>query len=81
MLTPDEADEVLGMVRRMCEQGRLSVLMITHKFREVMAFCDEVTVLRHGRLMGEGAVRDLTPGGHGPHDDGGCRAPATGRAP
>ena len=48
------------MVRGMCEQGRLSVLMITHKFREVMAFCDEVTVLRHGKLMGEGTVRDLT---------------------
>jgi simple sugar transport system ATP-binding protein len=60
VLTPDEADEVLGMVRGMCEQGRLSVLMITHKFREVMAFCDAVTVLRQGRLMGEGAVRDLS---------------------
>jgi general nucleoside transport system ATP-binding protein len=60
VLTPDEADEMLGMVRGMCEQGRLSVLMITHKFREVMAFCDEVTVLRHGKFMGEGAVRDLT---------------------
>jgi general nucleoside transport system ATP-binding protein len=61
VLTPDEADEVLGMVRGMCTQGHLSVLMITHKFREVMAFCDEVTVLRQGCLMGEGAVRDLTP--------------------
>ena len=61
VLTPDEADEVLGMVRDMCTQGRLSVLMITHKFREVMAFCDEVTVLRHGKFIGEGSVRDLEP--------------------
>jgi simple sugar transport system ATP-binding protein len=61
VLTPDEADEVLGMVRGMCDRGTLSVLMITHKFREVTAFCDEVTVLRQGRLTGEGAVRDLTP--------------------
>jgi simple sugar transport system ATP-binding protein len=61
VLTPDEADEVLGMLREMCTQGSLSVLMITHKFREVMAFCDEVTVLRHGRLTGEGLVRDLNP--------------------
>lgn len=60
VLTPDEADEVLGMLRGMCEPGRLSVLLITHKFREVAAFCDEVTVLRQGRLMGEGAVSDLT---------------------
>ena len=61
VLTPDEADEVLGMLRGMCSDGRLSVLMISHKFREVMAFCDEVSVLRQGRLTGEGAVRDLTP--------------------
>ena len=37
VLTPQEADEVLGMVAAMCTEGRLSVLMITHKFREVMA--------------------------------------------
>jgi ABC-type uncharacterized transport system ATPase subunit len=61
VLTPGEADEVLGMVRQMCSDGRLSVLMITHKFREVMAFCDEVSVLRHGKLTGEGVVRELTP--------------------
>ena len=61
VLTPGEADEVLGMVRDMCKQGRLSVLIITHKFREVTAFCDEVTVLRQGKLMGEGSVRELTP--------------------
>jgi ABC-type uncharacterized transport system ATPase subunit len=61
VLTPQEADEVLGMVRAMCSSGSLSVLMITHKFREVMAFCDEVTILRHGKLMGGGKVSDLTP--------------------
>src|SRR4051812_37596972 len=61
VLTPDEADELLGVVRRLCDEGRLSALIITHKFREVQGFCDEVTVLRHGRLTGEGRVRDLTP--------------------
>ena len=34
--------------------------MITHKFREVMAFADEVTVLRRGRFAGSGKVADLT---------------------
>ena len=81
VLTPDEADEVLGMVRGMCEQGRLSVLMITHKFREVMAFCDEVTVLRHGRLMGEGAVRDLTREAMARMMMGDAELPAAGRPP
>lgn len=61
VLTPNEADEVLGMLRSMCTAGRLSILMITHKFREVTAFCDAVTVLRQGRRTGEGLVRDLTP--------------------
>ena len=37
VLTPQEADEILAVVRGMCSEGRLSVLMITHKFREVMA--------------------------------------------
>jgi len=35
--------------------------MITHKFREVMKFADEVTVLRTGRFAGKGLVKDLTP--------------------
>jgi simple sugar transport system ATP-binding protein len=60
VLTPDEADEVLGMLRQMVVAGDLTVLMITHKFREVMAFADEVTILRRGRLAGGGDVKDMT---------------------
>jgi len=61
VLTPGEADEVLGMLREMVVRGELTILMITHKFREVMAFADEVTILRRGKLAGKGLVRDLTP--------------------
>lgn len=60
VLTPAEADEVLGHVRALCEAGEITVLMITHKFREVTAFADEVSVLRRGRLVGAGRVADLT---------------------
>lgn len=60
VLTPDEADEVLGHVRKLCEAGTISVLMITHKFREVTAYADDVSVLRRGRLVGSGKVADLT---------------------
>lgn len=60
VLTPGEADEVLGLLRQEVTAGRLSVLMISHKFREVMAFADEVTVLRKGKLAGQGRVQDLT---------------------
>jgi general nucleoside transport system ATP-binding protein len=61
VLTPQEADEVLGLLKDMARADSVTVLMITHKFREVMAFADRVSVLRKGRLAGEGAVRDLTP--------------------
>jgi simple sugar transport system ATP-binding protein len=59
VLTPQEADEMLGLIRGMALAGRLTVLIITHKFREVLAFADEVTVLRRGRRAGGGAVADL----------------------
>jgi general nucleoside transport system ATP-binding protein len=61
VLTPQEADEVLGMLREMVVAGDLTILMITHKFREVLAFADEVSILRRGRLAGKGKVGDLTP--------------------
>jgi ABC-type uncharacterized transport system ATPase subunit len=61
VLTPQEADEVLGLLRGMVRERRLTVLMITHKFREVMAFADRVSVLRRGRLAGEGRTAELTP--------------------
>jgi len=61
VLTPGEADEVLGMLRAMVESDGLTILMITHKFREVMAFADEVTILRRGKLAGKGKVAELTP--------------------
>jgi general nucleoside transport system ATP-binding protein len=61
VLTPQEADEVLGMLRDMVVAGDLTILMITHKFREVLAFADEVSILRRGRLAGHGRVGDLTP--------------------
>ncbi|HEY9826450.1 MAG TPA: ABC transporter ATP-binding protein [Stenomitos sp.] len=60
VLTPQEADEVLGLLRDAVVQGRLSVLIISHKFREVTAFCDEITVLRKGKFAGSGAVKDLS---------------------
>jgi len=59
VLTLGEADEVLGLLRSMTEALDLSVLMITHKFREVMAFADAVTVLRRGRLAGQAKVGEI----------------------
>jgi simple sugar transport system ATP-binding protein len=61
VLTPSEADEVLGMLKGLTRENKVTVMMITHKFREVMAFADAVSVLRRGKYAGEGRVADLTP--------------------
>ena len=61
VLTPGEADEVLGRLRGLAADGTLSVLLITHKFREVTRFADEITVLRRGQVSGRGRVSELTP--------------------
>jgi len=57
VLTPGEADEMLGLLRGMTERGEITVLMISHKFREVKTFCDRFTVLRRGRLTGDGDAK------------------------
>ena len=59
VLTPGEADEVLGLLRRLAHAGDMTVLLITHKFREVMAFADDVTVLRHGRVVASAPGAEL----------------------
>ncbi|MEM6599180.1 MAG: ABC transporter ATP-binding protein, partial [Cyanobacteria bacterium P01_C01_bin.69] len=60
VLTPTEATEVLGLLRTEVVQQNLSILLITHKFREVQAFADEVTILRKGKLAGQGTVSELS---------------------
>ncbi|HLX64183.1 MAG TPA: ABC transporter ATP-binding protein [Planctomycetota bacterium] len=61
VLTPDEAAEILGMIRKMTRDGVLSALLITHKLKQVMDYADEITVLRRGKFAGRGLVKDLTP--------------------
>ena len=52
---------MLGLVRDLAHSGALTIVIITHKLKEVAAFVDEVTVLRRGRLAGTGPVKDLGP--------------------
>jgi general nucleoside transport system ATP-binding protein len=59
VLTPAEAGEVMAVLSGRVRQGSLSVILITHKLREVMAFADEVTILRRGRRVAASPVREL----------------------
>ena len=61
VLTPQEADEVLGTLRDRAHAGSCTVVMITHKFREVLGFADDVTVLRRGRLVASRSVIGAMP--------------------
>ena len=61
VLTPQEADEVLGHVRQFARSGQCTVIIITHKFREVMAYADAVTVLRRGKAVHHCGVSQTTP--------------------
>lgn len=51
VLSPQEVDELFGILRRMKEQGK-TIIIITHKLDEVLAVSDEVTVMRDGRSVG-----------------------------
>lgn len=50
VLTPQEADHLFRILRNLRDQGR-TVVLITHKLREVLAVTDNVSVMRHGRMV------------------------------
>jgi len=62
VLSPPDAETLLRRVQAFRDRGMATVL-ITHKLREAMAIADRVTVLRKGRVVHTGAVRDETAGG------------------
>lgn len=51
VLTPQETDELLGVLRNLAKSG-VGILFITHKLREVMAVADRIVVLRNGTMAG-----------------------------
>jgi general nucleoside transport system ATP-binding protein len=48
MLTPQEADCLFAVIDTFTEQG-LTVILITHKIKEVLKISDRITVMRHGK--------------------------------
>ncbi|MEO7412815.1 MAG: ABC transporter ATP-binding protein [Opitutaceae bacterium] len=62
VLTPQEADQFFRMLGRLREQGK-SVILVTHKLREIMAVTDRVTVMRQGAVVAEVLTRETSPRG------------------
>ena len=52
VLTPQETDELMVIMRQLKESGT-SIVFITHKLREVRAVADRITVIRLGKVVGE----------------------------
>ena len=50
VLTPDEADHLFRILRTLRDQGK-TVILITHKLREIMAITDHVSVMRRGEMV------------------------------
>lgn len=59
VLTPQEIDELMEIMRRFAREGK-SILFITHKLNEIMAVADRCTVLRKGQYVGTVDIKDTT---------------------
>ena len=57
VLTPQEIDELMVVMKNLAEEGK-SILFISHKLNEIMTAANRVTVLRKGRYVGTVDVRD-----------------------
>lgn len=60
VLTPQETDQLFDVLRRLRERGT-TILLITHKLREVMALCDAVTVMRAGAVVKTTQIGETSP--------------------
>ncbi len=52
VLTPQETDELMAIMRQLRESGT-SIVFITHKLREVREVADRITVIRLGKVVGQ----------------------------
>ena len=60
VLTPAEADQLFRILERLKAEGK-TVILITHKLREIMEITDTVSVMRRGQMVGHVATADTSP--------------------
>src|SRR5215208_8423132 len=61
VLTPQEAGELFRILKQLKEQGK-TIVLITHKLREIMAVTDRVSVMRRGEMVGTLTTKETNPG-------------------
>ena len=60
VLTPAEADDLFRVLRELRDQGK-TIILITHKLREIMAITDYVSVMRQGAIVETLKTSDTNP--------------------
>jgi simple sugar transport system ATP-binding protein len=60
VLTPQEANDLFHNLKKLRDEGK-TILLITHKLKEVMSFTDQVTVFRAGKVTGEVQTSQTNP--------------------
>ncbi|MFN4099720.1 MAG: ABC transporter ATP-binding protein [Pararhodobacter sp.] len=60
VLTPAEADHLFRILKGLKEQGK-TIILITHKLREIMEVTDEVSVMRRGEMVATVKTSDTSP--------------------
>ncbi len=60
VLTPQEIKELIGIMKTLIKEGK-SIILITHKLKEIMEVCDRVTVIRKGEGIGTVNVPETNP--------------------
>ncbi|MDG4893046.1 MAG: ABC transporter ATP-binding protein [Mesorhizobium sp.] len=61
VLTPAEADHLFRILKQLKDQGK-TIVLITHKLREIMAITDTVSVMRQGTMVATRTTKDTTVG-------------------
>jgi simple sugar transport system ATP-binding protein len=59
VLTPQEIHELMKIMKNLQAEGK-SIILITHKLREIKAVADRCTVIRRGKVVGTVSVVDTT---------------------
>ncbi|MCJ0931146.1 ABC transporter ATP-binding protein [Virgibacillus halodenitrificans] len=59
VLTPQEINELIEIMRSLIKEGK-SIILITHKLKEIMEVCDRCTVIRKGKGIGTVNIKDTT---------------------
>jgi len=54
-MNPNETAELLGLIRRLRDELKITIVLVAHDIPLVMNLCDTIQVLNYGKLIAEGA--------------------------